>query len=256
MVPILTSDLLTGLPGLRHAFFTRRGGVSTGVYASLNVGAGSRDDPAAVAENRARAAGAFGAAPEQLLTCYQIHSATAVIAEEPWESRPQADAVVTRTPGLVLGALAADCAPVLMADPEAGVIAAVHAGWRGALGGVVQAAVDAMGQLGALPERTTAVVGPCIGRPSYEVGLEFLDAFKAGTRGAERFFTPGATPEKRMFDLSGFVLDRLATAGVGRAAWIGRDTYAEPDVFFSNRRALHHGEADYGRLLSAIMLAE
>ena len=253
-LPLVTSPLLAAVPGLRHGFFTRQGGVSTGVYESLNVGVGSRDDPAAVQENRARAAAALGAEPGRLLTCYQIHSALAVVADGPWAERPEADAVASRTPGLMLGALAADCAPVLLADPEARVVAAVHAGWKGALGGVVQAAVDAMTGLGAEPRRIVAAVGPCIAPASYEVGLEFLEAFKRAEPGAERFFSPGAVPEKRQFDLPGFVLSRLEAAGVGQVEWAGRDTYAEPELFFSNRRALHRAEADYGRLLSGIML--
>ena len=252
--PVLTSGLLSRAAGVRHAFFTRQGGVSEGVYASLNVGAGSKDDPAAVQENRARAAANFGAPADHLLTCYQIHSALAVVADAPWAQRPEADAVVSRTPGLVLGALAADCAPVLLVDPEARVVAAAHAGWRGALGGILEAAIEQMKGLGARPAHMLAAVGPCIGQGSYEVGLEFLDAFTGKTAGAERFFAPGKAPDKRQFDLPGFVLSRLQAAGVGEAEWIGRDTYAEPDLFFSNRRALHRGEADYGRLLSAIML--
>lgn len=254
MTPTLSSSLLDALPGVRHGFFTRQGGVSTGVYESLNVGAGSRDDPEAVAENRARAAAVFGAPADHLLTCYQVHSAIAVVAETPWAGRPEADGVATHTPGLMLGALAADCAPVLFADPEARVVAAAHAGWRGALGGIVQATVDAMTRLGAQPGRIAAAVGPCIGPGSYEVGLEFLETFQAEAPGSERFFTEGARPDKRMFDLPGFVLWRLEAADVGRAEWIGRDTYAEQELFFSNRRALHRQEPDYGRLLSAIML--
>jgi len=256
MVPVVASPLLAALPGVRHAFFTRNGGVSTGVYESLNVGVGSNDDPQAVAENRARAAAAFGAAPARLLTCYQIHSAIAVTAREPWTTRPQADAVATASPGLVCGALAADCAPVLIADPEARVVAAAHAGWRGALGRIVEAAVQAMVGLGARPERMVAAVGPCIGPASYEVGLEFLEAFQGKASDSARFFRPGVSDDKRLFDLPGFVLDRLQRAGVEQAEWIGRDTYAEPDEFFSNRRALHRQEPDYGRLLSAIMLEE
>ena len=251
----LTHPSLTALPGVRHAFFTRRGGVSTGIYSSLNVGRGSKDDPAAVAENRRRAAAHMGADLGALLTCYQIHSATAYLADAPWgDERREGDAVATDKPGLVCGALAADCAPILLADPEARVVAAAHAGWRGALGGVVDAVVAGMQGLGARPDRIVAVVGPCIGPASYEVGLEFLDAFTAGQAEAARFFRPGVAADKRMFDLPAYVLDRLAQAGVGKAEWIGRDTYAEDELFFSNRRTLHRGEADYGRLLSAIRL--
>ena len=255
VVPILTSPLLQGLPRVKHAFFTRRGGVSKGVYASLNVGVGSRDNPEAVAENRARAAAVFEVSLPHLLTCYQVHSAIAVKAVEPWTSRPEADAIATATPGLVCGALAADCAPMLLADAEAGVVAAAHAGWRGALGGIVGAAVEAMAGLGARPDRIVAAVGPCIGPDSYEVGMEFLDEFSAKAPGSDRFFHPGTRLEKRLFDLPGFVLDRLAGAGVARAEWIGRDTYAEDAEFFSNRRAMHRQQLDYGRLLSAIALA-
>jgi hypothetical protein len=255
VVEILSSPLLAAQTGVRHAFFTRRGGVSQGVYASLNLGPGSNDDPAAVAENRRRAAACFEVEPNRLLTGYQIHSATATTVEGLWENGPpQGDAIVTATPGLACGALAADCAPVLIADADARVVAAVHAGWKGALGGVVGAAVQAMRALGARPERMIAAVGPCIGPQSYEVGLEFLERFSAGAPGAERFFRPGAAPDKRLFDLPAFVLDRLGDAGVGQSEWIGLDTYPDADRFYSNRRALHLGEADYGRLLSAIML--
>jgi len=251
----LTHPSLAALPGVRHAFFTRRGGVSTGVYSSLNVGRGSKDDPGAVAENRRRAAAALDVGVDALLTCYQIHSATAYVADAPWgDARHDGDAVATATPGLICGALAADCAPILLADAEARVVAAAHAGWRGALGGMAQSVVTAMEGLGARADRIVAVVGPCIGPKSYEVGLDFLQAFEAGAPESERFFSAGAAPDKRMFDLPGFVLDRLGRAGVGKAAWIGRDTYAEPDLFFSNRRTVHRGEADYGRLLSAIRL--
>ncbi len=251
----ITSPLLAALPGVRHGFFTREGGVSTGIYASLNVGQGSRDDPEAVRENRRRVATHFGAEPHRLMTAYQVHSATALIVEGPWtDPRPQGDAVVTATPGLVAGALAADCAPVLLADAEARVVAAAHAGWRGALGGVLEQTLAAMARLGAEPGRIVAVVGPCIGPSSYEVGLEFLEAFRAGAPGSERFFLPGERADKRRFDLPGFVLDRLARAGVTRAAWTGHDTFADAPRFFSNRRATHRAEGDYGRLISCIML--
>jgi len=254
-VPILTSPLLAELPGIRHAFFTRQGGVSDGVFDSLNVGLGSGDDPLCVAENRERAARELGGDAGSLATCYQIHSAMAVTIDVPFnDERPWADAVVTATPGLICGALAADCAPVLIADPEARIIAAVHAGWRGALAGVVGSAIDAMVWLGADPARMSAAVGPCIGPASYEVGLEFLDAFADADAANARFFAPGVAAEKRLFDLPAYVLSRLAAAGVARAEWTGRDTLAEEDWFFSNRRAVHRGESDYGRLLSAITL--
>ena len=251
----LASARLSALPGMRHAFFTRRGGASTGIYDSLNVGLGSKDDHAAVVENRRRAAAWFGGAPEALLTGYQIHSARVQTASGPWgDARPEADGVATRTVGVVCGALAADCAPVLLADAEARVVAACHAGWKGALGGVIEAAVAAMVGEGAAADGIVAAVGPCIGPKSYEVGLEFLDTFEAGDPGASRFFGPGASDDKRMFDLPAYALSRLARAGVRSAEWIGRDTCAEPEFFFSNRRAFKLGEPDYGRLLSAIAL--
>jgi len=253
-LPALTSPLLD-LPGIRHAFFTRAGGVSTGTYESLNVGRGSGDDPADVAENRRRAAAHFDLPGEALSTAYQIHSAIALVADRPWgDERPQGDAVVTLRPGVLCGALAADCAPVLLADPQARVVAAVHAGWKGALGGVVEAAVASMQAQGAEPSCIAAVVGPCIGPASYEVGLEFLAAFEADDPDHGRFFAPGETPEKRMFDLPAFVLSRLRAAGVETCEWVDADTCADAARFFSNRRAFRRGEPDFGRLLSAIAL--
>jgi YfiH family protein len=253
-LPALTSPLLD-LPGVRHAFFTRAGGVSAGIYDSLNVGRGSGDDPADVTENRRRTAAHFGLPAPALSTAYQLHSATALVADRPWgDARPQGDAVVSLTPGVLCGALAADCAPVLLADPQARVVASVHAGWKGALGGVVEAAVAAMVDLGADPRRIAAVVGPCIGPASYEVGLEFLAAFEAVDAGHGQFFVAGAAADKRMFDLPGFVLARLRGAGVGTCEWVGCDTCADEARFFSNRRAFKRGEPDFGRLLSAIVL--
>jgi YfiH family protein len=253
-LPVLTSPLLD-LPGVRHAFFTRQGGVSEGIYASLNVGAGSRDDPAAVHENRRRCAAHFGEGV--LVTAYQVHSATAVVADGPWPGDPpQADGVVTAATGVICGALAADCAPVLLADPEARVVAAAHAGWQGALNGVVEDAIARMETLGARRDRLRAVVGPCIAQASYEVGLEYLERFTARDAAYGAFFAPSAAPEKRQFDLPGFVLARLRAAGVGACQALGRDTCAEPDLFFSNRRAFKQGEPDYGRLLSAIVLED
>jgi polyphenol oxidase len=254
-LPVVTSPLLD-LPGVRHAFFTRQGGVSRGIYDSLNIGRGSADEPADVAENRRRAAAHLGATPEALNTCFQIHSATVAPATAGWgDGRPEADGVATATRGIVCGALHADCAPVLIADPQARVVAAAHAGWKGALTGVVEAAVEQMRQLGAEPARMVAAVGPCIGPQSYEVGLEFLDRFVEADAANARYFAAGASPQHRMFDLPAFVLDRLRGAGVARCEWVGRDTCAEEEHFFSNRRAFKRQEGDYGRLLSAIVLA-
>lgn len=251
----LTSPRLSAATGVRHAFFTRRGGASGGIYAGLNCGPGSRDDASDVAENRRRAAAVFDVGPERLLTAWQIHSARALTAFEPWtDARPEGDAVVTDRSGLVCGALSADCAPVLLADPEARVVAAAHAGWRGALGGVVEAAVSAMAVLGARPERITAAVGPCIGPESYEVGLEFLQTFVESDAQAERFFRAGGSPDKRLFDLPAYVLHRLARSGVADAEWIGADTLADEALFFSHRRSVKQAEGDYGRLLSAVAL--
>jgi YfiH family protein len=251
-LPVLTSPLLD-LAGVRHAFFTRRGGVSQGLYAELNVGIGSKDDPDAVLENRRRAAAHLGA--DEIVTVYQVHSATALVADGAWPAGPpQADAVVSATVGVVCGALAADCAPILLCDPQARVVAAAHAGWKGALTGVVEAAVARMVSLGADRNRLRAAIGPCIGPKSYEVGVEFLERFTHFDAAYGQFFTPGVSAEKRMFDLPAFVLARLRAAGVETSEWIGRDTCAEPDLFFSNRRAFKQGEPDFGRLLSAIVL--
>jgi len=253
-LPVLTSPLLIDLPGVRHAFFTRKGGVSKGIYESLNFGVGSQDDPVAVEQNRRRAAAHFDLPPERLLTAYQVHSPRAIVAAAPWAERPQADGVVASHPGLVCGALSADCAPVLLADPIGRVVAAAHAGWRGALGGIVESAVARMVELGAEPGRIVAAVGPCIGPASYEVGLEFLGAFEAVEPAYARFFALGEEADKRLFDLPGFVLERLRAAGIGQCAWTGHDTFADAELFYSNRRALKRAEPDYGRLLSAIVL--
>ena len=254
-VRAVTSPLLAQAKGVRHAFFTRQGGVSEGIYASLNLGRGSRDDPAAVAENRRRAAEQMGVEPGALLACFQIHSATVHVAEGPWgDEPPEGDGVVTATRGVACGALAADCAPILLADVRAGVVGAAHAGWKGALGGVAEAAVEAMVGLGAGRDRICAAVGPCIGPASYEVGGEFESRFTATASGYGRYFRAAAEADKRMFDLPGFVLDRLAAAGVTRTEWVGHDTCAEEALFFSNRRAFKRGEPDYGRLLSSIVL--
>lgn len=248
---VLTSPVLD-LPGVKHGFFTRTGGVSQGLYVSLNVGVGSNDGAEAVAENRDRAAAHLGGT---LVTAYQVHSATALVADGPWPAGPpHADGVVAGVSGVICGALAADCAPVLFCDPQARIVAAAHAGWKGALTGVVEATVARMVSLGADRNRLRAAVGPCIAPESYEVGVEFLERFVHFDRAYARYFTPGATPDKRQFDLPAFVLARLAAAGVERCEWIGRDTCAEEDLFYSNRRAFKRGEPDYGRLLSAIVL--
>jgi YfiH family protein len=248
---VLTSELLAGT---RHGFFTRRGGASSGIYAGLNCGPGSSDQREAVTLNRARAAAALGVAPERLLSLHQTHSAEVVVAgPEGWAERPRADAAVTATPGIALGILTADCAPVLLHDPEAGVIGASHAGWRGALEGVMEATVAAMERLGARREAIRAAIGPTISQRAYEVGPEFLDLFLAEEAGYGRFFAAGAGDRLR-FDLPGFVLARLREAGVGEAAWIGACTHSEPERFFSYRRSTQAGEPDYGRLMSAIRL--
>ncbi len=254
-LPVVTSGLLDKVDGVRHAFFTREGGVSEGLYASLNLGKGSKDDPAAVLENRRRAAAHFGLEPASLLNAYQTHSTIVRVAEGSWgEERPEGDAIVTLTASLACAALSADCAPILLVDPDARVVGAAHAGWKGALDGVVGSAVAAMVALGAEPERIRAAVGPCIGPRSYEVGPEFVERFIRHDPPAELHFAPADDPERRLFDLPGFVLWRLEQAGVRRAHWTGHDTCAEETRFFSNRRAFKRGEADYGRLMSAIML--
>ena len=242
------------IPGIRHAFFTRRGGVSGGLYSSLNCGLGSDDKPQDVISNRTRAMAALDLPLEGLITCHQIHSAEAVTVHEVWApvDVPKADAMVTSVPGIALGVLTADCAPILLADPETRIVAAVHAGWKGALGGVVHSAVAAMQALGADPRHIRAVVGPCIAPASYEVGLDFQDRFAHHDPGSERFFHPGETDDKRRFDLPGFVLWRLQQAGVGQAVWTGHDTCADAARFYSNRRAFQQGEPDFGRLISVI----
>ena len=248
---------LAALAGVRHAFFTREGGVSDGVYATLNAGVGSRDDQQHVAENRARMATALGVAPDALLTPYQIHSANVVVADAPWTpaARPRADAVVTRTPGLAIGVSTADCGPVLLADPDARVIGAAHAGWRGAVGGVTDAAIAAMEALGARRERIIAAIGPLIRQPSYEVGAELVDIFLAADDANARFFLPSAQLGHFMFDLPGYIAARLARAGIGAVEDLGECTYADPQRFFSFRRTTHRGEPDYGRHVNAIVLA-
>lgn len=272
------TDTLLEHPAIRHGFFTREGGVSTGIFASLNVGLGSSDDAGNVKENRARVAAYFDAPTERLLTCYQVHSPDVVtlglkaLGGDKQEAlarvrgglaqtqqttqddvRPTADAMVTDIPSLVLGILTADCAPVLFADPAMGVIGAAHAGWKGALGGVLENTITAMETLGARRASMRVVIGPCIGPNSYEIGPEFEARFIEENEAYERFFAENDNG-KRCFDLPAFVRGRLALAGVD-AHWCDHDTLGDTDRFFSYRRKTLQGEQDYGRQVSAIMLA-
>ena len=242
------------LPGVAHAFFTREGGVSQGVYASLNGGVGSSDAPSHVAENRSRMAAALGLAPERLLVPYQVHSPDVVTVAAPWTERPRCDGIVTATPGLALGVTGADCGMILFADPRARVIGAAHAGWKGARDGVIEATVSAMIALGASPDGVVAVLGPCIAQASYEVGAEFVDGF-AGDPEAPGYFAASRNAGRSMFDLHGYIGLRAKRARVGAFVDLGLDTYADEARFFSYRRKTHRGEADYGRLVSAIALA-
>ena len=250
----VTADCLAGLSGIGHGFFTRHGGVSLGGYASLNCGLGSKDDPAAVRDNRVLVADFLTA--RDLLTAHQVHSAAAVIAEHAWslDQRPRADAIVTATRGLAVGVLTADCAPVLFADPEAGVVAAAHAGWRGALGGVIESALATMEMLGARRQRIRAAVGPCIGQAAYEVGPEFEQEFLAQDRVNARFFSRQAPDARPHFDLRAYAEHRLLQAGLGHVQCLAPCTYAHADDFFSYRRSRARKEVDYGRQISAIVL--
>jgi YfiH family protein len=243
-------------PGLGHAFFTRQGGVSLGVYSSLNGGVGSRDDAAAVAENRARMAAAIGVDAARLLIPYQIHSPDALAVAAPWapEARPRCDGLVTATPNLGLGVTGADCGILLFSAPKAAVIGAAHAGWRGALGGIVEATVAAMGSLGARANDIVAALGPTIAQSSYEVGPEFVAAFAQAEPDSQRFFAPSENSGRSMFDLHGFIGMRVERSGIGRFEDLGLDTYTDEARFFSYRRATHRKEADYGRLVAAIAL--
>jgi len=252
---MLQADTLAD-PGIRHAFFTRQGGVSDGLYASLNGGVGSRDNAGNVADNRARMAAALGVAAQGLLSCYQIHSPQVVVVEAPWEgaARPRADAMVTRTPGLALGVTTADCGPILLADAQAGVIGAAHAGWRGALAGVAEATVEAMQLLGAERSRIHAALGPMIRQRNYEVGPDLIDRFAAADPMSGGCFIPADREGHALFDLAGYIAARLERAGVGHIQDLGLCTYADPQLFFSFRRATHRAEPDYGRHVNAIAL--
>lgn len=252
----LTASNLSGVASVAHGFFGRQGGVSEGVYASLNCGYGSSDDAARVRENRGRAAGRLGVAEDRLITAYQIHSADVVTVEAPWlrGDAPKADAMVTKGREIALGVLAADCAPVLFADATAGVIGSAHAGWKGALGGVVEATVGAMEALGAERSRIRAAIGPCIGQASYEVGPEFLARFVDAVASNGVYFRASMRAGHSLFDLPGYVAARLRVAGVSDVVQSGVCTYEHAEHYFSFRRTTHRDEADYGRNLSAIML--
>lgn len=252
-VPFLTSPLLSA-SGVKHAFFTREGGVSTGDYATLNGGVGSRDAPAHVAENRARMAAALGVAADHLLVPYQVHSPDCVAVDAPWTERPRCDALATATPGVALGVTGADCGMLLFCDAKARVIGAAHSGWKGAFDDVLGATVARMVELGASRANIHVALGPTIGAPSYEVGPEFFARFRDVSPDHVRFFTPSSREDHAMFDLPGFIAMRAEQAGVGAFEDLRFDTYADPQRFFSYRRATHERAADYGRLVSAIVL--
>ena len=251
----MTLEILThpALAPFRHGFFTRKGGASSGIFQGLNCGAGSSDQSEAVAINRARVAEALGVAATDLAGLHQVHSADVVTVTGPLANSPRADALVTATPGIALTVLTADCEPVLFADPEAKVIGAAHAGWRGALGGVLEATVDAMEALGARRERVRAVIGPTISQRAYEVGPEFIEEFLAEDPDYGRFFA-GGSGDRVHFDLPAFGLHRLRSHGVGLAEWTRHCTYEDAARFYSYRRSVHRHEADYGRLISAIRI--
>lgn len=258
MLTPLKVSCLDGVSGLAHGFFTRAGGVSEGLYASLNCGLGSHDERSRVIENRRRVADCLGVPDTQLLTCHQIHSAAAHVVTRPWlpDSNPKVDALVTTVPGMAISVLAADCAPVLFADPVSRVIGAAHAGWKGALGGILEATIAAMERLGAQREHVRAALGPCIGPASYEVGDEFEARFVASDPANARFFRRVERDARPRFDLPGYVLHRLGRAGLATVENTTRCTYLDDQLFFSYRRATHRKEPDYGRLISAIVLRQ
>jgi YfiH family protein len=252
----LGSSLLSAIPGLRHAFFTRDGGVSGGIYAGLNGGLGSNDDPRNVAENRRRMAEQMGVAPHHFLGVHQIHSPDAVVAAGPWAgaARPRADAIVTRTEGLAISVTAADCGPILLVDPNTRVIGAAHAGWKGALTGILESTIEAMEKLGAERDGMVAAIGPMIRQQSYEVGHEFVERFIEAEADNAVFFMPSTREGHSMFDLAGFIRMRLQNAGVLMIDDVGADTYSD-ERFYSYRRSVHRKEPDYGRHVHAIALA-
>ena len=252
--PFITAASLAH-PGIRHAFFTRAGGVSTGVYASLNGGTGSRDEPEKVRENRNRMAAALGVSSERLLIPFQVHSADAIVVEEPWTGvRPRCDGIVTKVRGLALGVTGADCGILLFSDAKAGIVAAAHAGWKGALTGIVEATVAQMERIGGRRADIAVALGPTIAGKSYEVGAEFVERFVAADLAHKRFFTPSERDGHAYFDLPGFIGLRAQQAKVGSFEDLALDTYADEARFFSYRRMTHRGEPDYGRLIAAIVL--
>ena len=253
----LQASSISRLRGIRHAFFTRTGGVSAGIYTSLNGGIGSRDEPDKVTENRARMAAFLGVRPEHLLTAYQIHSPEVVIIDRPWPlaERPRADALVTKEPRLAIAVTTADCGPVLLADGQAAIIGVAHAGWRGAAHGVLEATVAAMEQCGADRARIVAALGPMIRQSSYEVGPEFIAAFRAMKADNERFFAPASRAGHALFDLPAYIAARLAAAGIRHIEDLGHCTYSDAGRFFSYRRSTHRGESDYGRHINAIAIS-
>lgn len=257
MLTPFEADNLSILPGIRHGFFSRQGGLSRGIYASLNCGQGSADDRVAVIENRARVARHLGGFAEEVQSIHQVHSASAVIVDKltPRDELPKADALVTKTRGLVVGILTADCGPLLFADPEAGVVGAAHAGWRGALGGIAEATVDAMETLGAERARIRAALGPCISAKNYEVGPEFVADFVKQDAGNARYFATPKGKTRPHFDLPAFIRDRLATLHLHSVEIVAPCTYQNESLFFSFRRSTHRSEPDYGRQISAIVVA-
>lgn len=243
------------LPGIKHAFFTREGGVSEGIYASLNGGQGSNDDPDAVRENRAIMASHFGIVPDRLVNVWQVHSPDCLVVDGPWPGdRPKADAMATKTPGIALAIATADCGPVLFADAGNRVVGACHSGWKGAFTGVVEATIDRMVKLGAKREAIVAVLGPCIGPKAYEVGPEFVARFDEQSPDNAKFFTPSSREGHSYFDLHSYIGMRAERAGIGSFTDLGLCTYADAKRFYSYRRMVHRGESDYGRLISAIMI--
>ena len=250
--PIIAAELQ--LDGIVHGFFTREGGHSTGIYASLNCGLGSGDDVALVKQNRALVASSLGARPDHLISGYQEHGTNVAVVTGPMAERPHADGLVSNTPGVALGILTADCGPILFADQEARVIGACHAGWKGALAGVYDTTVAAMEGLGAKRSRIVAVLGPTISQAAYEVGPDFPTPFLARDEQHSKFFIPSVKHGHYMFDLQVFLLERMASMGLANVVGLGLCTYADEKRFFSYRRTTHRGEADYGRLISAIAL--